>query len=126
MADMKPIRKRSGNQYLHHESARYREQVQRKMDAYHRYASLACVAQGLLLHLAVNFRVEVWESFRSWMRTMKTADVPSEHVVAEALRMDLPEYLRQAPATDLLRKIIDEYLDPDQAPRWLKIDRRAA
>ena len=126
MADMKPIRKRSGNQYLHHESALYRRQVQRKMDAYHRHASLACIAQGLLLHLAINFRDEVWESFRSWMRTMKKEETPSEHVVAEALRMDLPDYLLRAPITDLLRNMILDNLESAHAPRWLKIKKRAA
>ena len=126
MADMKPIRKSSGNQYLHHESKLYRQHVQRKMDAYHRHASLACIAQGLLIHLAVNFKNEVWDSFRSWMRTMKTHEVPSEHVVAEALRMDLPDYLRRAPRTDLLRKIIVDNLDTGHAPRWLNLGKRAA
>ena len=126
MAAMTPIRKRSGNQYLHHRSARYRRQVQRKMDAYHRYASLACVAQGLLLHLAINFPDSVWESFRSWMRTMNKGHTPSEHVVAEALRMDLPEYLLQAPGTDLLPKIILGNIDPAHVPRWLNLGKRAA
>ena len=45
MADMKPVRKGSGNQYLHHESGIYRDHVQRKMDAYHRYASLARITR---------------------------------------------------------------------------------
>jgi len=126
MADMKPIRKGSGNQHLHHESALYRRHVQRKMDAYHRHASLACVAQGLLLHLAINFPDTVWQSFRSWMRTMKKHEVPSEHVVAEALRMDLPDYLLRAPVTDLLREMIIDNIDPDHAPRWLILDELAA
>jgi len=126
MADMKPIRKRSGDQHLHHESARYRQHVQRKLDAYHRHASLACVSHGLLLHLAINFPDAVWRSFRSWMRTMDTTAVPSEHVVAESLRMDLPEYLLRAPIADLLRKMIVDNIDPNQAPRWLTIEEIAA
>ena len=126
MADMTPIRRRSGNQHIHHQSAPYRRQVQRKMDAYHRHASLACVAQGLLLHLAINFPNSVWGSFRSWMRTMNKADTPSEHVVAGALRMDLPEYLLQAPSTDLLPKIILGNIDPAHVPRWLNLGRRVA
>lgn len=126
MADMKPTRKGSGNQYLHRETAIYRKHVQRKMDAYHRYASLVCVAQGLLLHLAINFPDTVWQSFRSWMRTMNKQGVPSEHVVAEALRMDLPQYLLRAPVTDLLRKMIVDNIDPAQVPPWLNLRRPAA
>jgi hypothetical protein len=126
MADMKPIRKRQGDQYLHHKPELYRRHVQRKIDAYHRYASLACVAHGLLLHLAINFPDAVWKSFRSWMRTMDTTAVPSEHVVAEALRAELPEYLVRAPHADLLRKMIVENLDPELAPQWIKPDRLVA
>lgn len=126
MADMKPIRKGSGDQHLHHESATYRRHVQRKLDAYHRYSALSCAAHGLLLHLAINFREAVWQSFRSWMRTMDPAGVPSEHVVAEALRTDLPDYLLRAPVADLLRKMIIENIDPDLAPRWLTLDELAA
>lgn len=126
MADMKPIRKGSGDQHLHHESATYRRHVQRKLDAYHRHASLACVAHGLLLHLASHFSDAVWRSFRSWMRTMNPTRVPSEHVVAEALRMDLPDYLLRAPVTALLRKMIVDNIDPHQAPPWLTLDELAA
>jgi len=39
--------------------------------AYHRYVQLGCIAQGLLQHLAINFRDVVWASFRSWLRTMR-------------------------------------------------------
>ena len=126
MADMKPIRKGDGDQHLHHESATYRRHVQRKLDAYHRHASLACVAHGLLLHLAINFKDAVWRSFRSWMRTMDTTAVPSEHVVAEALRADLPDYLLRSGNADLLRKMIADNIDPDVAPRWIKPDQLAA
>ena len=126
MADMKPIRKGDGDQHLHHETATYRQHVQRKLDAYHRHASLSCVAHGLLLHLAINFPDAVWKAFRSWMRTMDTTAVPSEHVVAEALRGELPDYLLRAPASSLLRKMICENLDPDLAPRWIKPERLAA
>lgn len=126
MADMKPIRKGSGDQHLHHASATYRAHVQRKLDAYHRYAALACVAHGLLLHLAINFREAVWHGFRGWMRTMDRKGVPSEHVVAETLRSGLPDYLLRAPTTHLLRKMIVDNIDPHQAPSWLTLDELAA
>jgi hypothetical protein len=126
MADMKPIRKGQGDQHLHHASETHRRHVRRTMDAYHRHASLACVAHGLLLHLAINFPDAVWEAFRSWMRTMNTKAVPSEHVVAEALRADLPHYLLRARPGNLLRKTIGGNMDPEYAPRWLNTDKLAA
>jgi hypothetical protein len=57
MMAMTPQPRRSGNQYRHRKPADYRQQVQRKLAAYHRYVQLGCVAQGLLQYLALSFRV---------------------------------------------------------------------
>jgi len=88
------------------------------MDAYHRYVQLGCIAQGLLLHLAFNFRVEVWGSFRSWLRTMKPHREPSEMVVSYALRSSLLDFLAAAPADNELKIILTTYADPDRMPDW--------
>ena len=90
---MTPRSRCSGNQYLHRQSDDYRQQVRRKLAAYHRYVQLGCIAQGLLQYLALSCRAEVWGSFRSWLRTMNPAQPPSEAVVAHALRHTLPEFL---------------------------------
>jgi hypothetical protein len=118
MLEMTPIRRRSGDQHLHHKSERYRAQVARKIDAYHRYVQLGCIAQGLLLHLAFNFRVEVWQAFRSWLRTMKPHREPSEMVVACALRSSLLDFLAFAPDDHELKIILTSYADPDRMPDW--------
>ncbi len=118
MAEMTPIRRRSGDQHLHRKSERYRQQVARKLDAYHRYVQLGCIAQGLLLHLAFNFRAEVWRSFRSWLRTMKRDREPSEMVVAYALRSSLLDFLVAAPDDTELKIILTSYADPDRMPDW--------
>ena len=116
MQAMTPISRRSGNQYLHMKTERYRSLVRRKMLAYHRYVQLGCVAQGLQQHLALNFRTKVWQLFGSWMRTMKTAQPPSEAVVAQALRNTLPEFL-PAPCRDHeLKEFILQQLDADRCP----------
>ena len=60
------------------------------------------------------------------MRTMDESAVPGEHVVAEALRAELPDYLLHARPAALLRKTIGDNIDPDLAPRWLKLRRLAA
>ena len=120
MMDMTPIsRRRSGNQYLHMKSEKYREHVHRKLAAYHRYVQLACIAQGLQQHLAINFRPKVWDHFRSWMRTMKPTLPPSEAVVAQALRANLGDFLAAAPEGHELRKIILDRLDADRCPAML-------
>ncbi len=119
MMAMIPIKRRSGNQYLHHRTKWYRDAVVRKMDAYHRYVQLGCIAQGLLQHLALNFGATVWQCFRSWLRTMKPDLPPSELVVAMALRTSLPEYLCSTDDTDQLRIMIAENADPTRMPEWL-------
>lgn len=120
MSDMTPIgRRRSGNQYLHMKSEEYRNRVRRKIGAYHRYVQLACIAQGLQQHLAVNFRAEVWDHFKSWMRTMKPELPPSEAVVSQALRDSLPDFLLNAPQDHGLAKFMLQRIAFDRCPAML-------
>ena len=93
MLGMKPLRRGSGDQYLHRASDDYRAAIRRKLRAYHLYVQLGCIAQGLLQHLAINHTAQVWHSFRSWLRTMNPAMPPSEFIVASALRSTLPAFL---------------------------------
>ena len=118
MMAMKPRTRCSGNQYLHRKSDEYRRLVRRKMDAYHRYVQLACIAQGILQHLSLNFRKQVWNDFtaRCWMRTMSPALPPSEAVVAHALRVTLPEYLLNAPGDDKLKIFLLDNAELDRCP----------
>jgi len=48
MKAMTPIRRGSGNQYLHKKTDKYRESVKRKINAYHRFIQIGLIAQGLL------------------------------------------------------------------------------
>jgi len=106
MMAMTPIRRVSGNQYMHHQSDRYRQLVRRKLAAYHTYVQLGCIAQGLLQYLAITARSTVWSLFRSWLRTMRTELPPSELVVAHALRSSLPVFLAVGPADPILAKFL--------------------
>jgi hypothetical protein len=116
MMEMTPRRRGSGDQHLHHTDDDYRRLVRRKMDAYHRAIQLGCIAQGLLQHLAVNKRKDVWRHFRSWMRTMNPAAPPSEAVVAQALRATVPDFLLRAPDTHALKKFVLENADQERCP----------
>ena len=90
MKDMKPLKRRNGNQYLHRESQDYRQAVKRKVRAYHVYVHAGVVSQGLLHYLASCFPKQVWRSFGSWLRTIRPGIAPSERVVAMALRNSFP------------------------------------
>jgi hypothetical protein len=116
MQAMTPRPRRSGNQYLHRTSDDYRRLVRRKLDAYHRYVQLGCIAQGLLQYLALYYHTQVWRLFRSWLRTMKPALPPSEAVVAQALRNTLPEFLLDAPQDHTWTKFVLENTDYERCP----------
>ena len=113
MSDMPKRRRGQGDQDIRRKPERYKEHVRRKIAAYHRYIQLGCIAQGLLQHLALRFRDDVWQRFRSWLRTMDPTLPPSELVVAQALRNSLPEFLAGADRGDILAKQIRQYRDPD-------------
>jgi hypothetical protein len=62
--------------------------------AYHFWMKQAgVVAQGLLQYLAAVASTQVWNSFGSWLRTIRPGVAPSEFVVAGALRQTLPGFL---------------------------------
>jgi hypothetical protein len=65
MKNMKPLRRRNGNQYLHRESLEYRNAVKRKISAYHLFIQAGIVSQGLLQYLSALFPQLVWQSFGS-------------------------------------------------------------
>jgi hypothetical protein len=111
MAAMTPLRRVSGNQYLHHKSDAYRNAVRRKIAAYHRHIQLGLIAQGLLQILSATTPKLAWRFFGSWIRTVRPGLAPSEQVVAVALRNTLPEFLATAAKTSILVKFIRDRLD---------------
>ena len=122
MKDMTPIRRGSGNQYLHRKSERYRQQVRRKIAAYERHIQIGIIVQGLLQYLAVFHFRSVWRCFRSWLRTTKPSAAPSELVVAYALRDSFPDFLLSLPKTNMLKKFIARKLAPERCPEMCLFD----
>jgi hypothetical protein len=111
MAGMTPLRRVSGNQYLHHKSEAYRIAVRRKIAAYHRHIQLGLVAQGLLQILAAQFPKRIWPSFGSWIRTIRPGLAPSEQVTAIALRNTLPEFLATVAQSSIFVKFLRDRID---------------
>ena len=114
MRDMKPLRRRNGNQHLHRESLQYRNAIKRKINAYHLFIHAGVVAQGLLQYLSATFPALVWSSFGSWLRTIRRGIPPSEFVVANALRQTLPQFLLSTGQKHFLTKFIVERQDTDR------------
>ena len=108
---MTPLRRVSGNQYLHRKSEAYRNAVRRKIAAYHRHIQLGLIAQGLLQILSATMPTSIWRSFGSWIRTIRPGLAPSEQVAAIALRNTLPELLAGPAKTAILAKFLRDRID---------------
>lgn len=113
MEKMSRRKRGSGNQDIRKRSWEYKQAVQRKIAAYHRFVQLGCIAQGLLQLLAFTQRHTVWQRFRSWLRTMNPQQSPSELVVAQALRTSLPEFLTDPAAPHDLVKFLAHIRTPE-------------
>jgi len=111
MANMTPINRKAKNQHLHRKTRAYRDAVRRKLAAYHRFIQLGLIAQGIMLALATTVPNLVWDSFGSWLRTIRPGIAPSEAVVANALQNSLPEFLADTSQAADLAKFIHERLD---------------
>ena len=112
MSDMKPLRHNNGNQHLHRASPKYRDDVKRKLHAYHVFIQAGLVCQGLLQYLSVAYPKLVWNSFGSWLRTIRPGIPPSELVVATALRHSRPEFLVNTAQSNIFAKFLTERQDP--------------
>lgn len=108
MMDMKPLKRHSGNQFLHKETARYREAVRNKLHTYHVHLFMGVVTQGLMHYLSACHTDLVWKCFGSWLRTIRQGVAPSELVVALAMRNTLDEFLVVGAATNSMAKFITE------------------
>jgi len=112
MAAMTPLRRVSGNQYLHRKTAAYRDAVIRKITAYHRHIQLGLIAQGLLQILAATASPKIWRFFGSWFRTIRPGRAPSELVAATALANALPEFLADRRKPSIFVKFLRAPIDP--------------
>jgi hypothetical protein len=111
MQTMKPIKRRSLGQYMHHETEKYRRDVRRKLAAYHCHIQVGLIAQGLLQYLSTAFPALVWKNFGSWLRTIRPGIPPSEAVTAQALRTSLPGFLTSNEGTSAFTKFLLKRID---------------
>jgi len=112
MAAMTPLRRVSGNQYLHLKPKEYRDAVTRKLAAYHRHIQLGLIAQGLLHILAAIAPRLIWRFFGSWFRTIRPGRAPSELIAATALGNALPEFLADTRKAPNFVKFLRARIDP--------------
>ena len=107
-------------------TACYRQAVRRKFAAYERFIQVGLIVQGLLQYLAVCFPKLVWRHFGSWLRTANAKGVPSELVVARALRQHWPQFLVSLPITNKFKKFVAPRICCARCPDSLADDLRHA
>jgi hypothetical protein len=78
------------------------------------------IAQGLLQYLSVEFPKLVWDSFDSWLRTIRPGIPPSELVVGHVMRATISDFLVNYAKTNSLAKFIVEMQDADN-PRMFRL-----
>lgn len=115
MSEMNRLPRKSGNQYLHRKSEDYREKVKRKIRAYHAHIMAGIIAQGMLQYLSLSHATIVWKCFGSWIRTIRPGVLPSEQVVAVAMRNVLPEFLGVSDNNQILAQFIKDKIDLERA-----------
>jgi hypothetical protein len=111
MRGMTKIKRCSGNQYLHRKTEEYRQQVKRKLKAYHVYIQIGLIVQGVLQIISMTIHKEVWLCFGSWIRTIRPNVLPSEAVVMKALRNTVSEFLASDQLDPSVAKFIIEKID---------------
>jgi len=122
MADMKPIKRGDGKQYMHHRNELYRDHVRRKIRAYHTHIQLGLIAQGMLQCLSLRHPETVWKAYESssWLRTMDKSNCPSEMVVAHVLRNSLFDFLLNSTGWEIFKKFLIAKLDPIRS-QWARV-----
>lgn len=115
MAEMTRLPRKSGNQHLHRKTDEYRKKVRRKIRAYHVHMMAGIVAQGMLQYLSLTHADLVWKTFGSWIRTIRPGVLPSEQVVATAMRNAIPAFLAVSDQKQILAQFIKERIDVERA-----------
>jgi hypothetical protein len=111
MSAMTPLSRKGANQHLHLKCREYRLKVARKLRAYTCHLQMGVIAQGLLQYLSLSHTKLVWQSFGSWIRTIRPEILPSENVTAIAMKHTLPEFLTDSSDDETLKKFIIEKID---------------
>jgi hypothetical protein len=108
---MKPIKRRSGDQDISDASSDYKKKISGKMKAYHVHIQIGLIAHGMLQYLSTIHPQIIWQSFGSWIRTIRPGISPSEQVTSTALKNSFPEFLANLPDEVILKKFIMKNID---------------
>jgi DDE superfamily endonuclease len=115
---MKPKTRGSGDQNLQFAPKKFKENVARKLRAYHLFMLLGFIAQGLMQYLSIYYHELVWQKFGTWLRTIRPNILPSEMVTSLAMINTYNEFLVDDEYMSIFKKFLFEKMDKKQ-PRYL-------
>ena len=115
MKDIEPTKRGDLDVPLYEKENNYQRAVKRKLNAYHCHIQIGLIAQGLLQYLSCTHFQMVWQSFGSWLHTIRDNILPSEMVVSMALRNTLPIFLLGNGDYPILKKFILGRIDIEQS-----------
>lgn len=96
----------SGDHLLQFAPSNFKQKVSLKLRAYHLYVQLAFIAQGLMQFLSLYLHKEVWCNFGTWLRTVRNDAMPSEMVVATALKNSYVGFFKDGLFPSIFEKFI--------------------
>lgn len=107
LKSMAPIkRQQRGDQNLQFCSKQFKVRVARKLHAYNLFILTGLIAQGLLQYLSIHCYVAVWNSFGTWLRTVRDNTLPSEMVVAMAMTRTYNQFLSDEQQLGIFKKFL--------------------
>ena len=110
---MKPLRRNNGNQHLHRKSLEYRNAIKRKIPCLPHYSESRRVwsVRDYFNTSPSPFLSSSGRPSAPGCGPFAPASRPSELVVATALHQSLPEFLLNAPLTNIFAKFVMERQD---------------
>ncbi len=108
---MRPKKRGSGDQELQFSSKKFKENIAKKLRAYHMFILLGFIAQGLMQYLSIHFHEIVWKNFGTWLRTVSVNTLPSEMVVALAMKNTYVEFLIDGKYCSIFKKFLRDKID---------------
>src|SRR6516162_463887 len=111
---MNSKRRGSGDQVLQFASKEFKEKVIKKIRSYNLFIQVGFIARGLLQYLSIHHHKSVWKNFNTWIRIIRDNTLPSEMVVAQAMRETYFEFLKDEHNNPIFMKFMRKKINKRQ------------
>jgi len=116
----------SGDQCLQFAPKEFKDKVIKKMRSYNLFIQVGFIAHGLLQYLSLHYHKIVWKNFTTWIRTIRDNTLPSEMVVAKAMRETYFDFLQDEQDNSIFRKFMHKKINRKKFRYAIPTSARAA